>query len=69
MMPEGPGIRRGRSGSGGTLEPGQVAERDARGRLAGSLARDKPAEQGERLPGPVLASRIRASTNCPGSRV
>lgn len=61
----GAGIRRRRPGGEGTLEPGQVTEGDARGRLAGSLALDKPAEQGERLPGRSRASTIRAA---PGAR-
>jgi hypothetical protein len=40
-----PVIGCGRPGVEGTLQPGQVAERDACRGLAGSLRRDQPAEQ------------------------
>ena len=53
MMPgrrRGPG-RAGVPGVEGPLEPGQVAERDLGGCLAGALGRDQPAEQrGHRRP-------------------
>jgi hypothetical protein len=38
-------IKRAMSGVKGTPEPGQVAERDARGRLARALGGDDPAEK------------------------